>query len=84
MTDQVAPLPTSVSPEELCAPVIPDKDVDRDVAKSLPAMLGTESFYDFSISVSDVYLESLAFSQSDTREMVTPSLMGDFSDGIRR
>jgi len=57
MTEQVAPLPTSVSPEELCAPVIPDKDVD--VAKSLPAML--------------------AFPQSDTREMVTPSLMSDFS-----
>jgi len=37
MSDPVAPLPTSISPEELCAPVIPDKDVD--VAKSLPAML---------------------------------------------
>lgn len=37
MTDSVAPLPTSISPEELTAPVIPDKDVD--LAKSLPAML---------------------------------------------
>ena len=52
MTDPVAPLPTSISPEELCAPVIPDKDVD--MGKSLPSMLGTESSYAFSICVSDV------------------------------
>jgi len=54
MTEPVAPLPTSVSPEELTAPVIPDKDVD--LAKSLPAMLA-----------------------GDVREMVTPSLMDDYS-----
>jgi hypothetical protein len=77
MTDPVAPLPTSISPEELCAPVIPDKDVD--VAKSLPAMLGTESSHDFSITVSHHYMEPPAFPQSDNREMVTPSLMDDFS-----
>jgi hypothetical protein len=57
MTDSVAPLPTTVSPEELTAPVIPDKDVD--VAKSLSAMLGVAS--------------------SEVREMVTPSLMDDYS-----
>ena len=28
MTDSVTPLPTSVSPEELTAPVIPDTEVD--------------------------------------------------------
>jgi hypothetical protein len=55
MTDPVAPLPTSVSPEELTAPVIPDKDVD--VAKSLPAMLAAPQ----------------------SAEMVTPSLMDDYS-----
>jgi len=77
MTDPVAPLPTSVSPEELCAPVIPDKDVD--VAKSLPAMLGAESSHGLSITVSDLYMEHLAFPQSDAMEMVTPSLMDDFS-----
>jgi hypothetical protein len=54
MTEPVVPLPTAVSPEELSAPVIPDKDVD--LAKSLPAMLA-----------------------ADVREMVTPSLMDDYS-----
>jgi len=54
MIEPVAPLPTAVSPEELSAPVIPDKDVD--LAKSLPAMLAP-----------------------DVREMVTPSLMDDYS-----
>ena len=39
-TEPVAPVPTSVSPEELCAPIIPDKDVN--VAKTLSAMLGTD------------------------------------------
>ena len=77
MTDPVAPLPTSVSPEELTAPVIPDKDVD--VAKSLPAMLGTESSLDFAITMSHHYVDPLAVPQSDVREMVTPSLMDDFS-----
>ena len=77
MSDPVAPLPTSISPEELCAPVIPDKDVD--VAKSLPAMLGTEFSLDFSITVSDLYMVPAAFPQSDAREMVTPLLMDDFS-----
>ena len=77
MADAVAALPTSISPEELTAPVIPDKDVD--LAKSLPAMLGAESTLDFSISVSHLYLESLAVPQSDDREMVTPSLMDDQS-----
>jgi hypothetical protein len=77
MTDPVAPLPTSVSPEELSAPVIPDRDVD--LAKSLPTMLGTESSLDFSMSVSHHYMESLAAPQSDVREMVTPSLMDDYS-----
>ena len=77
MTDPVAPLPTSVSPEELTAPVIPDKDVD--LAKSLPAMLGTESSLDYSISVSHHYMEHLAVPQSDVREMLTPSLMEDYS-----
>jgi hypothetical protein len=57
MTVPVAPLRTSVSPEELSAPVIPDKDVD--LAKSLPAMLAPP--------------------QSDMMEMVTPSLMDDYS-----
>ena len=47
MTDPVVPLPTSVS-QELCAPVIPDNDVD--MTKSLPPMLGTESSLDFSIT----------------------------------
>lgn len=37
MSDPVAPLPVTVSPEELCAPVVPDDDVDT--AKSLAAML---------------------------------------------
>jgi len=55
MTESVA-MPTSVSPEELTAPVIVDNDVD--VAKSLPAMLAP---------------------QSEVREMVTPSLMDDYS-----
>lgn len=57
MTESVAPVRTSVSPEELTAPVIPDKEVD--VSKSLSAMLGVP--------------------QSDVREMVTPSLMDDYS-----
>jgi hypothetical protein len=75
MTESVAPLPTSVSPEELSAPVIPDRDVDP--AKSLPAMLGTESSLDYPIAVSHHhYMEPLA---SDVREMVTPSLMDDYS-----
>ena len=70
MTDRVAPLPTSISPEELSAPVIPDKDVDP--AKSLP-----ESSLDFSMSASHlrVYMEHLA---SDVMEMFTPSLMDDY------
>ena len=76
MTDPVAPLPTLASPEELWAPVIPDKNVD--VVKSLPAMLGTESSI-FSVTISDVYIEPLAFPQSDAREMVTPSLMDNYS-----
>ena len=76
MTDPVAPLPTSVSPEELTAPVIPDKDVE--LAKSLPAMLGTESFHDYSVTASHLYVECLA-PQSDVREMVTPTLMDDYS-----
>jgi hypothetical protein len=50
MTDSVAPLPTSVTAEEMSAPVIPDKDVD--LAKLLPAILGTESSLDLSIAVS--------------------------------
>lgn len=54
MTEPVSPLPTAVSPEELSAPVVPDRDVD--LAKSLPAMLA-----------------------ADVREMVTPSLMDDYS-----
>ena len=78
MTEPVAPLRTSVSPEELTAPVIPDtKDVD--VAKSLPAMLGTESSHDFCMTVSHHYMESLAAPESDVREMVTPSLVDDYS-----
>ena len=75
MTEPVE-LPTSVSPEELTAPVIPDKDVD--MAKSLPAMLGTDSSIDFSMTVSHHYTELLA-PQSDVREMVTPTLMDDYS-----
>jgi hypothetical protein len=74
MTEPVPPLPTAVSPEELSAPVIPDKDVD--LAKSLPAMLGTESSLDFSAAVSHHYMEPLA---ADDREMVTPSLLDDYS-----
>ena len=75
-TEPVAPLPTSVSPEELCAPVIPDKDVD--VAKTLSAMLGTDSL-DFSSTVSHFYVDYLGLPESDAREMVTPSLMDDYS-----
>ena len=74
MTEPVASLPTAVSPEELSAPVIPDKDVD--LAKSLPAMLGTELSLDFSVAVSHHYMDPLA---ADVREMVTPSLMDDYS-----
>jgi hypothetical protein len=74
MTEPVVPLPTAVSPEELSAPVIPDKDVD--LAKSLPAMLGTETSLDYSVTVPHHYMEPLA---ADVREMVTPSLMDDYS-----
>ena len=42
-------------------------------SKLLPAMLGTESFLDFSITVSHLYIEPLTVPQSDVREMVTPS-----------
>ena len=48
-------------------------------SKSLPAMLGTQFSFDFSITVSHLYMEPLAASQSDVWEMVTPSLLGDFS-----
>ena len=75
-TEPVAPLPTSVIPEELCVPVIPDKDVD--VAKTLSAMLGTDSL-DFCTTVSHLYVDYLGLPQSDAREMVTPSLMYDYS-----
>ena len=75
-TEPVAPLPTSVSPEELCAPVIPDKDVD--VAKTLSAMLGTD-LPKFSTTVSHLYVDYLGLPQSDAREMVTPTLMDDYS-----
>jgi hypothetical protein len=64
MTESITPLPTSVSPEKLTAPVIPDKEVD--VAKSLSTMLGTETFHDCSMTVSHL-------------DMVTPSLMDDYS-----
>ena len=65
MTDSVTPLPTSVSPEELSAPVIPDKEVDV-----LPTMLGTESFHDISMTVSHLYTEPVGVTQSDVREML--------------
>ena len=79
MTESVTQLPTSVSPEELTAPVIPDKEVEVDVAKSLSTMLGTESFHDFSMTVSHLYTEPVGVPQSDVREMLTPSLMDDYS-----
>ena len=56
MTDPVAPISASVSLEELCAPVIPDNDVDSDIVESLLAtMHGTESSLDFSITVSSLH-----------------------------
>lgn len=78
MTDPVAPPATSVRPEDLSAPVIPDEDVD--VAKSLAAMLGTKSSHDFFTAVThQLYAEPLAVPQSDNWEMATPSLMDDLS-----
>ena len=47
-------------------------------SRSLPAMLGMESSLDFSITVSHLYMEPLAFPQSDVREIITPSLSDGF------
>lgn len=74
MTDPVAPLPTAVA-QELDAPVIPDDD--DEVAKSLAAMLGTETSH-CSVPVTQLHFEFLTVPRSEW-EMATPSLMDDFS-----
>ena len=78
MTVPVAPPPVAVSPEELSAPVVPDDNVDT--AKSLAAMLGTQTRHDFSPSLADRhFMAYLADPQSNYWEMATPSLMDDYS-----
>ena len=74
MTESVTSYPTTVTPEELTAPVIPD---EGDVAK-LTTMLGMESHRPF-ITASELHVDSSAPPQADTWDMATPCLMDDYS-----